>query len=536
LLSLPALAQIPSPTVDHGTASYPNQTSVWIKCSQGIPCYTMDGSTPGATVAGVCNGEPTRQFSGNDPLPIFTNGMVLKGLCTQGGQTNSAVVTWTYSLTQLSMTQQFVVGATTKITSASGTQVNGLPFQLYDPASGRSSLFFTRGTLAIDNSDPPQKLMLYQSTDGAHTYSPWGDQTNCQGGDPTGCFYNVATHAYWPLGGGISECTGTWVVFVNENLGDGTYGPVAVYPFRSTDKGATWAKQANITAGQSATFWASPTANSRCIPQGSAGISGPCTGAGASGCWIQPMSTQAGANYICYSLDDGQTWPTCIKITHTGGFTLSQPASTEETGLFYPPGGTNLAILTRPGATVYPGGPVNPFFAVSTNMGAADTWNNSTFGGNGGLASNVAIFPCPQVPVPAWSNTFTNPKAVINPQNANRITWASGERAGCNGAVTYDFRIVDFDPVSAVTNSGQNFPLTQTLHLYPPLSENGTHVMPHTGYMSLVPYSANALLLSFECGGVDFSGSSTAEDICQVPLTYSDTGIQGMSFKGVSIK
>lgn len=532
-LALPLAAQVATPSFDHETGSYANSTSVWMKTATAgaTICYTLDGSTPGAAVAGTCDGEPTRTFSGNNPPPIFTSGMVVNAIGTKAANANSAVHTGIYTITTTTAGQGFVNTTPVKITAASGTQVNGLPFLFYDATTGRCSLFFEQGAAAIDAGDPTVKLMLKQSADGCKTFSDWGDQSNCGAGSVSGCFYYPAVHAYWPLGGGVTP-SGRWLLMVNENAADGAYTSVGVYPFYSDDKGKTWVKGVSITAGQLASFWNSPTANMVSIPQGSAGLSGPCLG--ATTCLIQEMLAST-VPAMCISTDDGVTWPTCNQVRRAGGFVLSQPSNTEEEGVFYA-GGTNLAYISRGGAVTYPAGPVQPVFASSATMGAANSWNSGAFSVGGGIQSNIPNYPCAQSPPPTWTDTFTRPVAFINPQNAAHTTLIIGERAGCNGTTQIAWKIVDFDPTSIVANGGQNFPVPQTLHLYPAAVEAGA-TQPHSTYFHAVPYGTNQILMAFEQGGTATCGATTCEDIMVTTLTYADTATTGVTISGgVTIK
>jgi hypothetical protein len=74
----------------------PPQT-VMMTCSTGgsTGCYTTDGSSPTAPVAGTCSGGTTHAYSA--PISVSVNPTTLNGICTGVGLLNSAQASATYA-------------------------------------------------------------------------------------------------------------------------------------------------------------------------------------------------------------------------------------------------------------------------------------------------------------------------------------------------------------------------------------------------------------------------------------------------------
>lgn len=92
-------ATVATPTFDHDTGTYINSVTVTISDSTPFAtiCYTIDGTTPGASSAGTCDRDGhTVEYSG--PITITVSGTVLKAIGTLGGDLNSGRRTATYTI------------------------------------------------------------------------------------------------------------------------------------------------------------------------------------------------------------------------------------------------------------------------------------------------------------------------------------------------------------------------------------------------------------------------------------------------------
>ena len=84
-----------APATNMPTGNYNKQATVPLttQTSGASICYTTNGSTPTATVAGTCD-----QNTYSTPITITTTGTTLKALTTKTGYTNSSVSSWTYTI------------------------------------------------------------------------------------------------------------------------------------------------------------------------------------------------------------------------------------------------------------------------------------------------------------------------------------------------------------------------------------------------------------------------------------------------------
>lgn len=89
---------VSTPTDSPGAATYAVPESVTLSDATGgaTICYTTDGSTPGAATPGICDSSPTRTYSGAFILAPTTT---LKAIGTKTGNTNSSVLSSTYTIT-----------------------------------------------------------------------------------------------------------------------------------------------------------------------------------------------------------------------------------------------------------------------------------------------------------------------------------------------------------------------------------------------------------------------------------------------------
>jgi len=90
---------VATPTASVGTGTYVgSQNPVYTTTTTGATlCYTTDGSTPTATTPGTCSHGTT--LTNGTGFAIFNTGTVVNILGTLSGDTNSAVATFTYTLT-----------------------------------------------------------------------------------------------------------------------------------------------------------------------------------------------------------------------------------------------------------------------------------------------------------------------------------------------------------------------------------------------------------------------------------------------------
>ena len=84
-----------APTFTPSTGAPPQTVTMACSTSGSIGCYTTNGSTPTATVAGTCDGLPTNTYS--SPISITLNPTTLNGICTKAAFTNSTQASSTYS-------------------------------------------------------------------------------------------------------------------------------------------------------------------------------------------------------------------------------------------------------------------------------------------------------------------------------------------------------------------------------------------------------------------------------------------------------
>lgn len=88
---------VATPTDTPGAGSYVSAQSVILSdsTSGATICYTIDGSTPGASTAGTCNGTPTITYSGAFSVSVTST---IKAIGTKAGLTNSGVLTSLYTI------------------------------------------------------------------------------------------------------------------------------------------------------------------------------------------------------------------------------------------------------------------------------------------------------------------------------------------------------------------------------------------------------------------------------------------------------
>jgi hypothetical protein len=168
-------------------------------------------------------------------------------------------------------------------------------------------------------------------------------------------------------------------------------------------------------------------------------------------------------------------------------------------------GGMDLMFFSRPSdsfASQYTT-PANLAVMYSSNLGTS--WNSYTPMGTTyyGGASNLPTGPCAVSPGTQWSDTWTRPTAVTDPNNSSLTTLLYGERYSCNTTNLNRWRVVTFNTASAFLNAGQNLPLPQILQL-----NNITTSQPHTTYSHMIALNSTQLLMAYEQGN-----TPTTEDI-----------------------
>jgi len=121
LLLKQAGSGVATPTVDNGTGTYYN--AVTVTPSDGtagwVGCYTLNGDTPTASVAGTCDSDSGNEHTLSTTISITATGTVLKILGTKSGLSNSAVATFTYTLQVGAVSASPVAGTYTGAQSVS---------------------------------------------------------------------------------------------------------------------------------------------------------------------------------------------------------------------------------------------------------------------------------------------------------------------------------------------------------------------------------------------------------------------------------
>jgi hypothetical protein len=91
-------SSVSNPSISPGTNTYNNDQTITITdaTSGSTICYTTNGSSPGAATPGTCDGGSTT-YSGT--FSVTATGTVVKALGTKAANTNSSIVSATYTLT-----------------------------------------------------------------------------------------------------------------------------------------------------------------------------------------------------------------------------------------------------------------------------------------------------------------------------------------------------------------------------------------------------------------------------------------------------
>jgi len=97
LYTITALPVVATPTASPASGTYTSTQSVTLSTATGgaTICYTIDGSTPTAPVAGTCSGGSTLTYGGAISVSSTTT---VKALGTKSGDTNSNVASFGYTI------------------------------------------------------------------------------------------------------------------------------------------------------------------------------------------------------------------------------------------------------------------------------------------------------------------------------------------------------------------------------------------------------------------------------------------------------
>jgi hypothetical protein len=513
----PLLAQtVATPTFSQPTGTYTNSVMVTIQntTSGSINCWTVDGTTPTATTAGICdpNGHIFASISYDASFATFSSTGTLQAISTKSGSTNSPVASATYTITSLAATNPIGHNTPVNVTNATTNIVNQIPTLLQAP-NGNIFLFYGQSTngQSQDNAAPTRAMFLLSTNGGSSWSSP--TSVSCQSGDPaTGCFYNSSNTTYGNLVDGVGVTpAGTLLAFLNTWVLPG-FTPGGVTVARSTNNGSSWTFTALVTpSNPSPNNFENPTNNLVAIPSGSPGVTGSC----ASGCVMMDVRQGSSTYGKLFSYDDGVTWSDPVNIPQTW------PYIDEERGTVWL-GGMNLISFNRPEDDTGETGveaiwPTALMVLYSSNLGT--TWNSYTFNGSStahGIPSNLPLTSCAYTPSTEWVDVWTRPSVAIDPNNSNLATLLYGERYSCtatSSTTLYQWQVVTFNAASAFANAGQNLPLPQTLQL-----NSITTAQPHSTYSTLIA-NGNQLLMAYEQGN-----TTTTEDIYTVVLDYLSAG------------
>jgi hypothetical protein len=526
LLSLTSAAfatTVATPTFLRGTGSYINAVFDAVQSNPNasvVYCYSLNGVTPTATVAGTC--DATFYSSTGAYFQVTVSGTVAKAIGTAVGKTNSAVASATYTITSLPTTKPVSTITPVKITSAGANVVDEVP-HILKAANGTLLLFYSEGLtgVSVDNGGPARIMFKTCASPCTGTWVTPTSTGNCASGDPgTGCFYDDSGKVDGTLvvGGGLTY-NNTVIVLMPQFSGVllGTFN--GVLETRSTDNGVTWSVPAFITTPtySSANEFTNPTSDMISIPSGSPGVTGPC----ATGCIFTPiLGENGGATGLIFSYNDGVAWTDPVTIPQTW------PYSVEEKALIWT-GGMNLLMFQRPSwsGSVNGGWPVPLMVLYSSDLGT--TWNSYSYNTGQstqyGSISNLPVSTCAVAPNVSWSDNWTEPSVVVDPQQPTVATMLIGERFNCSGVNKFRWQIVTFDFTTAFTNAGQNLPLPQILDIDPIVT-----AQPHTTYSTLAVLSNSQLLMAFERGN-----TTTTEDIYTTVISYlGQAAVSSIGFVG----
>lgn len=194
------------------TYSFSPAVSITSVSPAAVICYTTDGSTPTAPLAGTCSGGTTQTYS--NPLTISSTATV-KAITTAFGLTNSAAATATYTI-RTGGAKTWYVDAAIGGTRFSTNQTTGLCDGSVDAAPV--------GTTPNQHCAFNDVRMLWQDgtyTDGT-TFPGWGwvgaggDTYKVIGSIAGGVTYRVG----WNSSSTYCDSTGCWGI-----AGDGAAGP-----------------------------------------------------------------------------------------------------------------------------------------------------------------------------------------------------------------------------------------------------------------------------------------------------------------------
>jgi hypothetical protein len=530
LLGSAFATQMATPTFSQPAGTYINSVFITIQSTtSGFRiCYSLNGVTPTAAVAGTCDSgfySSTWAFAA-----ISASGTQLCAIATEAAFTNSAVFCATYTITQKPYTNPISALAPVKVTSAGANVIDELPLLLAAP-NGTMFLFYSEGTggLSIDNGGKGRVMFKTSSDGGVSWVTP--SSVNCPGGDPaTGCFYDDASAANASImnAGGVAA-DGTMIVLMAQSIPGG--GNVGEVQMTSTNNGATWSAASFVTTPTYNTPSQLVNAGSNIvsIPPGSPGVTGPCS----SGCIFTTIDNPAGNLLgVIFSYNDGATWSDPVTGGASGGSPFF-PGPDGEFALFWL-GGMNLMMFARPAAgqdqSSLVGWPQVQMFIYSSDL--VGHWNSYIYNGSVtayGALTNLPVSTCSVSPGTNWSDTFTRPAIVAAPGQSGIVTLLYGERLSsqCGGPAlgTFRWQIVTFDAQSAFANNGHNLPLPQILPF-----DTVTTSQQHTtySYLAQIPGTAK-LLMTYEQGN-----TSSTEDIYTTVISYA-SGIQvsgGVNFSG----
>ena len=83
-----------APTFSPSSGAPPQTVTMSCSTAGSVGCYTVNGSTPGASTPGTCNASPT--FTYSTPISITVNPTTLNGICTKATYLNSPLASSTY--------------------------------------------------------------------------------------------------------------------------------------------------------------------------------------------------------------------------------------------------------------------------------------------------------------------------------------------------------------------------------------------------------------------------------------------------------
>lgn len=205
-----ASAQLATPTVSIPSGTYYNMVYVYVTNSiAGVNiCATIDGTDPSAAVAGTCdNNGSIYQSAFYGAAEVDGAGVhTYKAMATKVGAVNSAIVTATYTITDLPAIATLTNTTPVKITSSAPGTNYFMP-QVITAPNGRILVWYGYGVGAFDHGHSNGIEMKYSDDNGA----TWNDYAPTKVTKLTltniGSGYTTASCAMAAGGGTTATCT-----------------------------------------------------------------------------------------------------------------------------------------------------------------------------------------------------------------------------------------------------------------------------------------------------------------------------------------